>query len=190
MSKFLYILDNGHGADTKGKRSPVWKDGTQLLEFEFNRNVVKYLSFMLKQAKIRNIVNVTEENDISLSERCKRANNSLKDGDNAIFISIHSNAFKNEKVNGFEVHYYTQDNLAQVFQDQLKVLGNDRGIKKSNFYVLKHTTMPAILTENGFYTNEEECKRLLTPEFQYKIAEAHFKAIKIIEYTNEELYKS
>lgn len=32
MAKFHILLDNGHGEDTKGKRSPVWKDGSQLLE--------------------------------------------------------------------------------------------------------------------------------------------------------------
>ena len=31
------LLDNGHGCDTPGKRSPVWPDGRQLLEWEFNR---------------------------------------------------------------------------------------------------------------------------------------------------------
>ena len=44
--------------------------------------------------------------------------------------------------------------------------------------------MPAILTENGFYSNDKECSKMLTPEFQYKIAEQHFEAIRHIEYIN------
>ena len=42
-SNTLVILDNGHGINTPGKRSPVWDDGTQLFEWKFNRNIVKEL---------------------------------------------------------------------------------------------------------------------------------------------------
>ena len=35
------LIDNGHGVDTKGKRSPVWPDGRQLFEWEFNRDIAK-----------------------------------------------------------------------------------------------------------------------------------------------------
>lgn len=31
------LIDNGHGRATAGKRSPVWPDGKQLFEYEFNR---------------------------------------------------------------------------------------------------------------------------------------------------------
>lgn len=34
------LLDNGHGYDTPGKRSPIWPDGSQLFEWEFNRDIV------------------------------------------------------------------------------------------------------------------------------------------------------
>ena len=34
------LLDNGHGNDTPGKRSPIWPDGSQLLEWQFNRDIV------------------------------------------------------------------------------------------------------------------------------------------------------
>ena len=42
------IIDNGHGIDTKGKRSPVWPDGSQLLEWEFNRDIANRLKEQLK----------------------------------------------------------------------------------------------------------------------------------------------
>ena len=34
-SKTLVILDNGHGIDTPGKRSPIWEGNTQLVEVLF-----------------------------------------------------------------------------------------------------------------------------------------------------------
>lgn len=180
----LYILDNGHGIETEEKESPIWKDGSQLLEYEFNRNIVSYLSFMLRSKGFEYVVLVDEEKDISLKERCKKANEISK-GKDSLFISIHGNQFTNEKVNGFETHYYNAGlEYAKIFQNNIGILGRNRGIKKSNFYVLKYTNMPAILTENGFYSNEKECKKMLTPEFQYQIAEQHFKAIQEIEYIN------
>ena len=52
---FIPILDNGHGIDTAGKRSPVWDDGTQLFEWEFNRDIVKRVSSMLEEEGIQYI---------------------------------------------------------------------------------------------------------------------------------------
>ena len=182
MSKYLYILDNGHGNDTKGKRSPLWGNGTQLLEYDFNRGIVKYLSFMLRQHKIDCEILVPELNDISLKERVKRANELAKKRE-SILISVHGNAFGDERVNGFETHCYSDagSEIAKVFQKRIGKLGNNRGVKYSNFYILKHTSMPAILTENGFYSNEIECKKMLTNEFQYEIANEHLTAILKIE---------
>jgi len=182
MSKYLYILDNGHGEDTKGKRSPIWNDRSQLLEYQFNRNVVKYLSFMLRQMKIDCEVLVPELTDIGLKERVNRANLIAKKR-KCILISIHGNSFTDEKINGIETHYYSEKGkeLAKVFQKRIGKLGNNRGIKESSFYILKYTSMSAILTENGFYSNEIECKRMLNNQFQYELANEHLKAIQKIE---------
>ena len=45
--KILWLLDNGHGADTPGKRSPKLTDGRQFMEYEFNRNVVSFMMNLL-----------------------------------------------------------------------------------------------------------------------------------------------
>ena len=71
---FIPILDNGHGIETAGKRSPVWDDGTQLFEWEFNRDIVKRVSSMLEEEGIQYRILVPETKDVSLSARCKRAN--------------------------------------------------------------------------------------------------------------------
>ncbi len=47
MDKII-ILDAGHGVDCAGKRSPIWGDGSQLLEWEFNRDIVRRIAAMLK----------------------------------------------------------------------------------------------------------------------------------------------
>ena len=73
MDKII-ILDAGHGVDCAGKRSPIWGDGSQLLEWEFNRDIVRRIAAMLKAEGIKFEILVPEDNDVSLSERCRRAN--------------------------------------------------------------------------------------------------------------------
>lgn len=192
MSKFTYILDNGHGEDTyiKGlnpyRKSEIWKDGSQLFEYEFTRSIVKYLSFMLRQHKIDYEILVPESKDIPIkSERSKRANN-LAENKECVLISIHSNWFKKSNVHGFETHYISEKGkqIADIFQKHIGKLGKDRGIKKSGYAILKYPKCISVLTENGFYSNEKECKKLLTNDFQYEIAQAHFRAILEIENNN------
>ncbi|GAG33524.1 unnamed protein product [marine sediment metagenome] len=190
MSKYLYILDNGHGLNTKNKESKVWRDGTQLKEYQFNRDVVKLLSFMLRQNRIDCKILVPELKDIPIkSGRAVRVNEYAKRKD-SIVISIHSNRFPPDKrVNGFETHYFARNGyesekgkeIAKIFQKHLGKLGNDRGIKGSPFAILRWTDCPSILTENGFYTNETECKKLMSKDFQFDIAHKHYKAIQEIE---------
>jgi N-acetylmuramoyl-L-alanine amidase len=45
-----------------------------------------------------------------------------------------------------------------------------RGVKKGNFYVIRETSMPAILVEGGFISNPHERSQLRTREYQEKIA--------------------
>ena len=93
MSKPIIILDNGHGMETPGKRSPIWDDGKQLFEYEFNRDVVRRISAALNERKIENVILVPEWNDIPLADRAKRANDIAKGNKGgAILISVHANA--------------------------------------------------------------------------------------------------
>lgn len=187
--KFLWLLDNGHGKGTAGKRSPKLKDGRQLFEYEFNRDIVARLIDKMKKAKL-NYHNLVPEvtGDVKLAERVDRANK-LKTNLTKIYVSIHSNAQSDDwgSASGIETYCFNvpskSERLAKCFQSNLitKLGWKDRGVKQADFYVLKYTRMPAILTESGFYSNEEECKKLLDSAWREKIAQAHFDAIKEIE---------
>ena len=87
----MIILDNGHGVDTPGKRSPF---EPVLYEYEFNRDIVKRISAKLNSLNISNIILTPEDEDISLSTRVKRANEIYASHPDAILISIHANAGK------------------------------------------------------------------------------------------------
>lgn len=83
------LIDNGHGVDTAGKRSP---DGS-LREYKYAREIAEKVVSELKKRGFDAERIVTEENDISLSERCRRVN-SICDRigtKNVILVSIHCN---------------------------------------------------------------------------------------------------
>ena len=198
-SKTLVILDNGHGIDTPGKRSPIWSNNTQLFEWKFNRNIVDYIIQYLQVANISYVKLVEETQDISLKDRVDRINSifkEYKDKYKIYLISVHGNAADNAPTaNGIEVFTSIgetkSDIIAEVFYEKLKNLGwkmrpnrSNKGGKEENFYILKNSYCPAVLTENGFYTNEEECKKMLDYYWQKEIALAHYKAIQDIEFKN------
>lgn len=198
-SKTLVILDAGHGIDTPGKRSPIWSNNTQLFEWKFNRDIVDYIVQYLEVANISYVKLVEESQDISLKDRVDRINSIYKENKDkykVYLISVHGNAADNAPTaNGIEVFTSIgetkSDVIAEIFYEKLKNLGwkmrpnrNNKGGKEENFYILKNSHCPAILTENGFYTNEEECKRMLDYYWQKEIALAHYKAIQDIEFKN------
>lgn len=209
--RFHWLLDNGHGSLQKGKRSPLFADGSQLEEWEFNRDVVRRMTKKLDESGVQFHVVVPEDEVGSfLTERVARANKFVSPlGLSTIFVSVHANALGNgvwqNGAKGLEVWHFPGSNsgkrLASAFQRALMETfpdRKDRGIKSHQsgsgkiFSVLRNTNMPAVLTENGFYTDEEEAAWLMTPEARQKIAEAHVAAILKVEqdgWENIEIYR-
>lgn len=91
---FTVILDNGHGSNTLGKRSPKKEDGSRLFEYEYAREVVKVVAAKLKGLGYRVEILVPEEIDVPLSERVRRINNIVRlcGASNCVMVSIHLNA--------------------------------------------------------------------------------------------------
>ena len=188
-SKFI-IIDRGHGENTPGKRSPIWSDGKQLLEWEFNNDIATRVAHKLGAAGVRNRLLVTEKEDIQLSERCRRVNNICRmHGTNAcILISIHANAGGGTGYEVFTSPGKTQaDEYATIMLDALKEAFPKERIrtdysdgdadKEARFYILQKTNCPAILTENLFMDNEKDCRKLMDENYRERIAAAHVKAI-------------
>ncbi|MGY8805962.1 MAG: N-acetylmuramoyl-L-alanine amidase, partial [bacterium] len=166
MSNYLWIFDNGHGGiidgvyQTAGKRSPLWPDGEILYEGEFNRGIVNRLMKLCTDSGIECINLVDTQEDMPLSERTDKANDIYrqqkdKDGKPCIYVSIHANGFDDESANGWSV--YTSegetksDIIAKILEGKAAAEFPDekmRGKKESNFWVLRKTVMPAILSEN------------------------------------------
>jgi len=192
MKSRLILIDNGHGKETAGKRSPVLKDGSQLFEYEFNRDIVKRIVSELDKEQIEYVILVPELKDVSLTERVKRANaHHVECGKHTCLISVHANAGGGT---GFEVFTSVgetkSDAFAQIMFEAFKeefpeqkmrsdqTDGDDD--KESDFYILKKTNCPAMLTESFFMDNLQDLKILMSEEGRSRIARAHVNAIKKI----------
>lgn len=191
----LVLLDNGHGGliageyQTATNRSPLWDDGSQLFEGEFNRAVVNGIIQQLTHQKIDYVVITPELKDISLETRVKRANRYFESRTDCFFVSIHANAG-----GGTGSEIYTSpgttrsDRIATIFGETYQQLLPDQRLrtdfsdndldKERRFYLLTKTLMPAILTENFFMDNETECRELLmSPNGRQRIIDYHVQAI-------------
>ena len=189
----LILIDPGHGIDTPGKRSP---DG-KFLEYLWNRQIADLLLDRLMIMGIDASLVVTETNDISLSTRVQRVNKvcSKVGASNVILLSIHSNAAgdgsKWMSAQGWSC--YTSkgetksDVIAECLYDAFEAEFAEKKIRKDmsdgdrdweeNFYVLTKSKCPAVLLENFFYDNRDECAWLLKDETKERIADAIVKGI-------------
>ena len=187
------LIDPGHGIDTPGKRSP---DGL-FREYLWNRQVADLILEGLLSAGIDASLVVTETNDVSLRNRVNRVNTICNrlGASNVLLVSIHANAAGNGSAwmnaNGWSC--YTSrgktksDQVAECLYDAFEAEFQDREIRKDmsdgdrdweeNFYVLQKSKCPAVLLENFFYDNREECAWMLQEETKKRIASAAVKGI-------------
>ena len=172
------LLDNGHGIDTAGKRSP---DG-KLREYDWNRKTANVTLSILKERGVDVELVVPEITDISLSERCRRANAIAKacGASNVVYVSVHVNAAGNGHqwmdARGWSVFVYNKPSskavmLANSLFDKAAEKGfrtrKPEALKKywnANYAVLRQTVCPAVLVEHFFMDNREDCAYLLTDE--------------------------
>ncbi|MFY0544526.1 N-acetylmuramoyl-L-alanine amidase [Brevibacillus sp. H7] len=170
---FLVVVDAGHGGKDQGA-----KGVTGNLEKDYNLLVAKRVIELLKQYPEFQ-VEATRTTDvyITLQDRVKKANELDAD----LFISIHANSFKPQS-RGTETFYYNANSkaFAQVVHRHLLAATQfpDRKVQTAEFYVIKHTKMPAVLTETGFMSNAYENAQLTSPAFREKVARALVAAIR------------
>ena len=188
------LIDNGHGIDTPGKRSP---DG-RFREYLWNRWIASDVCARLLAEGIDAALLVPETNDVALSTRVRRANKACTEAGagNVLLVSVHANAAGDGSrwmdAQGWSA--YTSpgktraDAAADCFYDAFEAAFRDRRIRRdmsdgdrdweANFTLLKNTRCPAVLLENFFYDNAEECAWLLSPYTQYRITAAIVDGVK------------
>ena len=209
----IILIDNGHGQNTQGKQSPLLKGSGLSISSEFTENgrfkEWKYTRTIAKQV-VDKLVSmgydarlvVTEDKDISLSERVRRVNVICnKNGaSNVILISVHANAVgdSSQWMNGKGWEAYTtkgktkSDTLAELLYKRADKNLNGRKIredltdgdrdKEADFYIIKKSYCPAVLTENFFYDNKDDLQYLTSDEGVHGVVRLHVEGI--IDYIN------
>lgn len=186
------LIDNGHGVETKGKRSP---DGS-LREYSYTREIARRIVQALTAEGFDAERIVTEEEDISLRERCRRVNAlcSSLGSKNVLLVSVHNNAAGSGgqwlTARGFTAHVsLNASDRSKRLAECLWQAALDNGLRGNrsvpvemylaqNLAMCRDTLCAAVLTENLFQDNREDVAFLLSEEGKQAVTAAHVQGIK------------
>lgn len=191
----IVLIDNGHGRDTAGKRSP---DG-RLREWDWTREIARGLTRRLTDRGINARLLVPEDEDIPLRQRAARANAysganemSASPSTSALLISIHANAagcgqwMPARGWCAFVSPTASQQSrrLATLLASEAERAGltvrreaRSRDYWEKGWAICRLTRCPAVLTENCFMDNRADCQWMLSAEGKDAIISLHETAI-------------
>jgi len=183
---YSIVLDAGHGGLDPG--SIGYK--SKVKESDINLAVCLKLENKLKSAGFRVVLTREDENGLyGLSTKnykkrdMQKRKEIIKKANPNMVVSIHMNSYIRHNLRGAQVFYdknsLVSEALALSIQDQFasKLEKSDKGISVGDYYMLKCTDAPSVITECGFMSNEEDEKLLSTPSYQEKIADCIFVGI-------------
>lgn len=162
------FIDPGHGGTDPGARANGLEEKSLTLAIS-----LKIREFLLEYENVQIRMSRDRDSSVTLQQRSSMANSWGAD----YFVSVHINAGGGE---GYEDYIYTSPSRASVANQNImheEIIKHtsmvDRGKKRSNFHVVRATTMPAILTENGFIDNDRDAAKLRQSSFIERIARGH-----------------
>ena len=181
MGIFKLALDAGHGMDTQGRRIPATLDPEEHREWWLNDRVCRYIAQAAAEYEgfeTLRVDDVTGREDVTMSERCRRANSWGAD----LYYSAHHNAGVGGGTGGGVVAYSLnegtrgamwRDELYGAIVGETGLVGNRASPKATaNFYVLRNTAMPAVLMEHGFMDSAADVPVILSEEYAKGVGRA------------------
>ena len=181
MGIFKLALDAGHGMDTQGRRIPATLDPEEHREWWLNDRVCRYIAQAAAEYEgfeTLRVDDVTGREDVTMSERCRRANRWGAD----LYYSAHHNAGVGGGTGGGVVAYSLnegtrgamwRDELYGAIVGETGLVGNRASPKATaNFYVLRNTAMPAVLMEHGFMDSAADVPVILSEEYAKGVGRA------------------
>lgn len=164
----VVVIDPGHGGRDPGA---IGIGGLQ--EKAINTTISNRVQQRLQAAGLTVLMTRNSDYWVGLEPRTDFANRAGAD----VFVSIHANAISMDRpeVNGLETYYYSSgQRLAQSIHSSVlrSTDMGDRGVRQARFYVLRHTTMPAVLVETGFVTGATDAARFRNPAAVNQIADS------------------
>ncbi|MEM7726537.1 MAG: N-acetylmuramoyl-L-alanine amidase [Cyanobacteria bacterium P01_A01_bin.45] len=165
--KVVVMIDPGHGGKDPGA---IGIRG--LREKDVILPISQRVAKILEQNGYQAVLTRRTDYFVSLKGRVVMA----EKANAAVFVSIHANALAKSRpdISGLEVYYYNSGyNLAQKVRRSIlrAVKVRDRRVRKARFYVLRKTSMPAILVETGYVTGREDAAKLRQSSYRDKMAE-------------------
>jgi N-acetylmuramoyl-L-alanine amidase len=174
-------LDDGHGLETSGKRTPLLPNEQTseiglpyMNENLFNRAVVNYLKVELERCGFKTLLIAPTDVDTPLEQRTKLANDKKVN----LFVSVHANASAGKWFDGGGIETFgmptgESKKLADIVHKHV-IKGTafkDRGVKDgSHLWVIRKTNMPSILLELGFMDSNQDYVHLLNDEYRKECA--------------------
>ncbi|MBD1939628.1 N-acetylmuramoyl-L-alanine amidase [Microcoleus sp. FACHB-68] len=164
----VVIVDPGHGGRDVGAVGIG-----AIREADIVLDISLQVAQLLEQQGVQAILTRSDDREIDLEPRVQ-----LAERVNAtLFVSIHANAIdmSRPEVNGIETYYYSNGErlAATIHNSMLQSTGSrDRGVRQARFYVLRKTSMPAVLVETGFVTGAEDAPKLANAAYRQRMAEA------------------
>ena len=180
----VIVLDAGHGKPDEGAEgvSGITEEKTTL-------EITLKLQKLLEESGATVILTRSDENGIydadkngsiremkvsDIKNRVKIGNESSAD----IFISIHLNKGESSNYSGWQTFYKSKSEegkrLATAVQDELKKTINTENKRVaheiSKIYLVDHVEIPMTIVECGFLSNPQEEQKLLTDDYQSKLA--------------------
>lgn len=170
VGRRIVVIDPGHGGPDPGA---IGINGLQ--EAELVLDIGQQVAAILRNSGLDARLTRTADIDLDLEPRVQMAEQARAD----VFVSIHANSLSLDRseVNGLETYYYASqsgEQLARTIHQSIlsSVSIRDRGVRQARFYVIRRTTMPAVLVETGFVTGGEDGRNLADPNHRRKMAEA------------------
>ncbi|HEY9807789.1 MAG TPA: N-acetylmuramoyl-L-alanine amidase [Halomicronema sp.] len=167
-NRIVIVVDPGHGGKDPG--AVGWG---RIQEKDIVLDISRQVASSLEQQGIQAILTRNDDREIDLEPRVQLAERV----DATLFVSIHANAISMSRpdVNGLETYYYSNGlGLARTIHNSIlqSVDIKNRGVRQAGFYVIKRTSMPAVLVEVGFVTGREDSQNLSNPTHRTKLAQA------------------
>ena len=165
-SPITVVIDAGHGGYDRGGIP-----GQRIAEKDMTLDVAQRLKNVLSTSGYRVVMTRSTDVFVSLGGRVAIANSYR----NAIFVCIHFNATGRSGASGIETYFYSRESLPLASAIHYYVTGGapsaNRGVRRRGYYVLRRTSIPAVLVECGFLTNPTEAAYAQSVSYRQKLAE-------------------
>ncbi len=182
------VIDAGHGGEDGGTSSALGD-----LEKDINLSISLYLQEILEENGYTVVMTRETDTDLGDSSLSTVAERKTSDMQNRLEIinsssavlgvSIHQNYFEQTQYSGAQVFYSDEQSqsLAQNIQaslvENLDSENNRVATEIENKYILDQATMPMVIVECGFLSNEEEASLLASEDYQMQVAMAIYLGI-------------